>query len=111
VDFDEAKEIRDLLDNNQIRYYETPPGNWVFGMAAIWLEDDSQLEKANNLIREYQIQREKNAKRKYEYADLVGKNDTLFQRLKKNKFLTLYFLLIFLVIFVGFIVKVYNRLV
>ena len=54
---DEANEIRELLDNSEIDYYETSAGNWGLSFAAIWLKDSVQLEKAKALIDEYQHQR------------------------------------------------------
>ena len=43
---DEADEIRALLAQHAIDYYETPPGNWGVSMPAIWLPDDSELARA-----------------------------------------------------------------
>ena len=54
---DEAEEIRNLLKHNHIDFYETPAGNWGISMPAIWLNDDDQLERAKELIKEYQQHR------------------------------------------------------
>lgn len=49
----EAQHVRALLAKNKISVYETPSGNWGSSMAAIWLSDESQLEKAQTLLTEY----------------------------------------------------------
>ena len=56
VSEDEAENIRNLLTNKNIDYYETPPGNWGISMPAIWLNDDDQFDKAKRLIDEYQTE-------------------------------------------------------
>ncbi len=66
---DEAQDIRALLDENQIRYYETDAGFFRVGLDAIWLADDSQEEQARNLIRIYQ--EERSARQQASYAELV----------------------------------------
>ena len=74
---DEADEIRELLDQEGIDYYETPAGNWGISLPAIWLRDKSQLVKAKRLIEEYQKQRTIRVKYKYEQLKRTGKNKTL----------------------------------
>ena len=54
---DEADDIRDLLVENQLNFYETNAGNWGISMPAIWLSDDQQYAEARSLIDEYQEQR------------------------------------------------------
>lgn len=50
---DEIIEIRQLLDEADIDYYETSGGNWGISLAAIWLPDDHQLEEAKALLENY----------------------------------------------------------
>lgn len=54
---DEAHEIRELLENNEINFYETDAGFWRIGLDAIWLRDKAQLEQAHELVQAYQIER------------------------------------------------------
>lgn len=65
---DEAEDVRALLIQHAIDFYETSAGNWGVSMAAIWLEDDEQFEQARALIDAYQQQR--SAKMREEYAQL-----------------------------------------
>ncbi len=50
----EAQAIRELLDENGIEWYETTAGNWGISVAAIWLKNDAQWEKARACIDAFQ---------------------------------------------------------
>lgn len=54
---DEAFAVRELLTDAGIDFYETHAGNWGVSLAAIWLKDDSELERAKALLQEYQERR------------------------------------------------------
>src|SRR5690606_3979838 len=54
---DEAQDIRVLLEENAIHFYETDAGFWRVGVDAIWVPDDAQLEQARTLIHTYQVER------------------------------------------------------
>jgi hypothetical protein len=69
VPVDEAQDIRELLDTNNIHYYETDAGFFRVGLDAIWLADDAQEEQARELIREYQDERLR--RQQQNYAQLV----------------------------------------
>jgi len=81
---DEAEEIRNLLTNNHIDHYETPAGNWGVSMPAIWLNDDEQLEKAKQLIDEYQKERQVRIRNEYEQGKREGKNRNFINELLEN---------------------------
>ncbi len=65
---DEADDVRQLLADNQIVYYETSQGNWGFSLGGLWLADDQldQLPRAEQLIGEYQAQRQAQAREGYQ---------------------------------------------
>lgn len=77
---DEADDIRQLLDENQIDYYESPAGNWGISMHALWLKDESQFETARELIDEYQQQRSQRVQNEIEQQKASGEFETIFQR-------------------------------
>ena len=54
---DEADEVRELLTEQDIDFYETSAGNWGMSMPALWLRDVADLEKARQLLNAYQQQR------------------------------------------------------
>lgn len=66
---DEAQDIRALLDEHQIRYYETNAGFFRVGLDAIWLADGTQEGRARELIREYQAER--CVRQQQNYAQLI----------------------------------------
>ncbi|MBY0473672.1 MAG: hypothetical protein K2Q13_01260 [Nitrosomonas sp.] len=78
VSDDEAYEVRELLTNNAIDYYETAPGNWGVSMPAIWLNDDSQFEKARALLDTYQNERTVRMREEYDRLKREGKNRTFW---------------------------------
>lgn len=58
---DEIEEVRELLESHQFDTYETEPGRWGIGIAAIWLKNEEQLAQASEVLSEYQKQRYENA--------------------------------------------------
>ena len=54
---DEADDIRRLLENHDIDFFETFSGNWGISVPAIWLKHDGQFEAARILIDDYQEER------------------------------------------------------
>ena len=54
---DEAEDIRRILDDHDIDFFETFPGNWGISVPAIWLKHDGQFEAARILIDDYQEER------------------------------------------------------
>jgi len=50
VDTKETNDVRQILRDNEIDYYETSPGIRDLGLAAIGVKDNSQLVKAHKLI-------------------------------------------------------------
>ena len=81
---DEAEEVRDLLTQSGIDFYETPPGNWGISMPAIWLRDDSQLDRARALIDAYQEERLARAREEYARLKRQGRSRTVFDLIREN---------------------------
>ena len=79
---DEACDVRELLAENDIYFYETHAGFWRLGVDGLWLPDNSNLERAKELIRVYQAERTANQQKVY--AELVeqGQAPTLWQNFK-----------------------------
>ncbi|MBC8212484.1 MAG: hypothetical protein H8E21_15600 [Gammaproteobacteria bacterium] len=81
VPFDEADDIKNLLNDNQIDFYETPPGNWEISMHALWLYDEDQCIQAKQLIDEYQLKRSQRIRLETQQKIDKGEVETFFQRL------------------------------
>ena len=81
---DEAEEIRALLTEQSIDFYETPAGNWGISMPGLWLNDESQLLRANALIDDYQQQRMLSVRSAYQQQKQAGNHKTLLDSLLEN---------------------------
>lgn len=80
---DEAAEVRALLDEHAIAYYETPPSRWGISMGAIWLSDSTDYPRARHLLDDYQTERARKARAEYAERKQKGEVETftvLFQQ-------------------------------
>ncbi|MBT8147351.1 MAG: hypothetical protein KJN90_10895 [Gammaproteobacteria bacterium] len=76
---DEADEVRALLEEHDIDFYETSAGNWRIAMPAIWLRNEDQLPLARQLLDQYQQVRYQNARAQYEELRQSGEHPTLWK--------------------------------
>ena len=51
---EEINDVRTLLDDAGIEYYETSAGRWGISTAAIWIRNDDDFEAARAVIEQYQ---------------------------------------------------------
>lgn len=84
VSDDETNDVRELLTNNAIDFYETSSGNWGVSMPAIWLSEDSQFEKAQALLNAYQNKRTIKMREEYARLKRKGKNKTFVDSVVQN---------------------------
>jgi hypothetical protein len=91
---DEQEEIRDLLIENKIDYYETPGGNWGISMPAIWINDDSQFEQVKLLIDQYQKKRSVRIREEYEKLKKEGKHQTFIEKVISDPIRSVIYILI-----------------
>jgi hypothetical protein len=80
---DEAQDVRDVLIENEIDFYETSAGILGFSMPGIWLKDETQLTKARQLIDEYQRQRQEKAREDYQNQLESGRARNMFDIFKE----------------------------
>lgn len=78
---DEAADVREVLEENHIDYYETHAGNWGISMPAIWLRDEQQHEQARLLIDDYQEQRRIVIQEEYAQLKQSGEANTFLKNL------------------------------
>jgi hypothetical protein len=81
---DEAEEVRELLDDNHIGYYETPPSRWGISMGGIWVRDADQAEHAKRLLDAYQAARARRARADYDERRRAGTAETLAGRFRRD---------------------------
>jgi len=79
---DEAEEVRQVLVENQIDFYETPPGLWGLSLPGLWITDESQREHAKELIARYQEERRLRARQHYEDLKAQGLHVTLWDSIR-----------------------------
>jgi len=99
---DELEEIRGLLLEHHIDFYETPAGNWGISSPAVWLNDAGQLAEARTLLKDYQRQRAESARSDYRQLQDQGRAERLLDRiLREPALIVLYLLLIAFVLYVS----------
>lgn len=81
---DEAEDIRELLKQDNIDFYETPAGNWGMSTPALWLSDETLEPRARTLISAYQTARQIKAKADYAQQKSAGEHRTLFDSIREN---------------------------
>lgn len=84
VSDEEAHDVRQLLADHEIDFYETPPGNWGVSMPAIWLKDERQFQQARALLDVYQKERVIRMRKEYARLKQEGKNTTFIGTIKQN---------------------------
>jgi hypothetical protein len=70
---DELHEVRQLLTDHGIDFYETTAGLWQVGLAGIWLHDPEQEHQARALLATYQQQRLQQAREQQAEREASGK--------------------------------------
>jgi len=99
---DEVAELRQLLTDNAIEFYETDAGRWGISVAALWLSDDTQLEQARSLIDDYQHRRAIRVRAEHEAQRLAGTHETLLSRFMAEPLkMVLYMILIIVVAYLA----------
>jgi len=81
---DEAEDIRQLLHEHEIGFYETDAGGWGISVPAIWLHEKADLDQANDLIKVYQMQRAEQAQAQYQLDKEQGLQPTVLDKVLQN---------------------------
>jgi hypothetical protein len=81
---DEALEVRSLLEEHAIPYYETPPSRWGISMGGIWLRENSDYPRARGLLDKYQVERATRARAAYAARKRKGEAETFAGVLRRR---------------------------
>lgn len=81
---DEAADVRALLAEHELEFYETSGGNWGISSAGIWLKDESQFAQARALIDEYQLIRQQRMQQEYAALKQRGQQRTWLHLIIEN---------------------------
>lgn len=95
---DEVIEVRRLLDEHGVDYYETDAGRFGISLAAIWLPDEVEPARPRALLETYQQQRYAQARGEYEQRLRDGTAETQLQRLLRHPLRSLIYLAVVLAI-------------
>lgn len=75
---DEAEDVRQVLDEAEIHYYETNSGRWRISVAAIWLVNKDDYPRARAVLDDYQ------EKRRVHMQALAKDMPTLWQSIQQR---------------------------
>ena len=81
---EEADEVRQLLTDHNIAYYETGAGMFGTSVAGLWLKDDTQQDSAKALLGDYSTQRQQRVRNEYQQQRALGQEETFWQRYKSQ---------------------------
>lgn len=95
---DEAEEVRELLREHDIYFYETEAGRWRVGLDAIWLPDSSHEAQARELLGDYQKARTEQQRLSYAELDERGEVPGIGQKILAQpiRFLALVIAIVFI---------------
>lgn len=81
---EEADDVRSLLDQHAVDWYETSAGKFLISFPAIWVRDDAEEPRARQLIEDYQQQRAEQMRAEYAEREARGDTECLLQRIASN---------------------------
>jgi hypothetical protein len=81
---DEAEDLRELLEERQIEFYETKPSRWGVSAGGIWIKHGQDVEQARRLMEEYQLRRLTSARAEFDTAKREGTAKTLWDSVREN---------------------------
>ncbi|MGI1679064.1 MAG: DUF6164 family protein [Cellvibrionaceae bacterium] len=83
---DEANEIRSILSDHHIAYYETNMGTFGIGVAGIWLQEEADFEQSKVLLDEYAKQRLAQAQIEQQEAIEKNQHETFLKKVIREPF-------------------------
>jgi hypothetical protein len=81
---DEVAEVRAMLDQHAIAFYETEPNRWGISAGAIWVKNESDAAQARLLMATYQSERQAHARAEREVAKREGTAETFWSQLRRQ---------------------------
>jgi hypothetical protein len=81
---DEAADVRAMLDEARIPWYETEPSRWGISHGGIWVRDDEDVDRAKALMAGYQATRRERARAERAAALRDGTAETFADVLRRE---------------------------
>jgi hypothetical protein len=79
---DEADDVRAMLDEARIAFYETPPSMWGISAGGIYVREDAEVAEAKRLMADYQAQRRLRVRAERAAAIRDGTSETFWTVLR-----------------------------
>ncbi|MDH5302102.1 MAG: DUF6164 family protein [Gammaproteobacteria bacterium] len=79
---DELASVCAVLDEHHIRYYETPGSTWGFSRASLWIEDDSDADRARQLFAQHAQEYALRARERYQQETGYNPNASTGEKLR-----------------------------
>ena len=79
---DEADEVRAMLDEYHVAWYQTPPGFMGLFAGGVYVKEDAAFDRARQLMAKYQSQRQAKARLEHEAAVRDGTAETFRSQLR-----------------------------
>ncbi len=76
VPADELEDVSALLERQDIAFYVIEPSLWGFSGGGVWIEDDAQIDRAKQVMGEYQSQRQSRARAEHAAEKEAGTAET-----------------------------------
>ena len=95
---DEANDVRDLLSQHNIEFYETSAGNWGVSLPALWLRHDHDYPHARQLLDQYQYERSVRMREQYLADKVAGRADTTLGMLSREPLKVISYMALVLVV-------------
>ncbi|GAA3919414.1 DUF6164 family protein [Litoribacillus peritrichatus] len=83
---DEADDVRHLLEENAIDFYETTAGRWGVSMPGIWVHDEADHERSRGLIDQYQQERHSRFNEEWRKLETQGNLPSIWTNFLHNPF-------------------------
>jgi len=83
---EEANQVRSLLDESRIDWFETSAGNWGIGMPGLWVKNADDATRARELIDSFQQELETAEKARFRELQKSGRAPTLVESIQARPF-------------------------
>ena len=83
---DEATQVRNLLDEHRIDWFETSAGNWGIGMPGLWVKDVDDAQRARTLIDTFQQELSSNERARFRELQKSGQAPTFIESIQARPF-------------------------
>ena len=90
---DEAADVRALLAETDMEWYETGAGNWGISSPGIWLKDESRYAEARAIIDAYQAERRQRLQQEYAQLKQQGRQRSMAHLIAENPLRAILYLL------------------